>query len=314
MRTFVALLLTLVAGLLTAASVAGARLDAVFHTPEPLQQIAGPVLEREDVHSALPSTIAGAVQGELPDELPDQIQGGVAQLAESASAELLSDDRFSEAWSRSLDQTRTGWLADLESARQQQAGGDTGSLPADAATVDLQLGPIADLGQLKIVEALRQIPFGDLAVDVVEQNTPANHQVAVDLNIPDPAAVEPSQVVWLEGAVRHWPWLAVGAVVSLVLALVIAPGRRRWWALAVAGFTALVAGGAGRWALESISASGSTGLARSVAEGFIEGVQDYAVPDTTALMVGGGIVAVLGILGAIVHGVVRTTSPNRSRR
>lgn len=311
LRLLLSLLLAVAAGLLAALSVAGARLDALVHTPEPLQEIAGPVVELDSVQRGLPPAVSGAVRDQIPDLLPAQFEEGIVQLVEGAAAGLLHDDRFTEAWSDTLEQTRTDWLVKLEAARSDRT--QTGSaLPADAATVEMQIGPIADLGQDRIVEGLRQIPFGEMAADAVEENTQQDYRIALDLNVPDPEVITPEQVVWLEDNVRHWPWLAGGAVLTLVLSLLLAPGRQRFTALAAAGISAAAAGIAGRHGLESMEAVGTTGVAHAVAEGLIAGVREYALPDTTLIIVGGGVAVALAVLGMLIgsarSGTARTAS------
>lgn len=305
LRLLLSLLLAVAAGLLTALSVAGARLDALAHTPEPLQEIAGPVVELDSVQRDLPPAVSGAVRDQIPDLLPAQFEEGIVQLVEGAAEGLLSDDRFTQAWSDTLEQTRTDWLAKLDAARSDQSGS---ALPADAATVEMQIGPIADLGQDRIVEGLRQIPFGEMAADAVEENTQQDHRIALDLNVPDPEVITPQQVVWLEQNVRHWPWLAAGAVLSLVLSLLLAPGRQRFTALATAGVTAAAAGVAGRYGLESMEAVGTTGVAHAVADGLIAGVREYALPDTTLIIVGGGVAVAVAVLGMLI-GSARSGTP-----
>lgn len=311
LRLLLSLLLALAAGLLAALAVAGARLDALVHTPEPLQRIAGPVVEMDSVQRGLPPAVSGAVREQIPDQLPDQFEEGIVQLVEGAATGLLEDRRFTDAWSAALEQTRTGWLDQLGQARTQHQDG--AALAPDAATVHMELGPIADLGQERIVEALRQIPFGDLAADAVEENTPQDHRIAVDLNVPDPQVITPDQVVWTEHNVRHWPWLAVAAVAALVAALVLAPGRQRFTALAASGVAAAAAGIAGRHGLESLEATGTTGVARAVAEGLISGIRSYALPDTTVITVAGGVAVALGVVGMLIasarSGTGRTPSP-----
>jgi len=46
--------------------------------------------------------------------------------------------------------------------------------------------------------------------------------------------------------------------------------------------------------------AGDSPLARAAVASLAEGVRAYAVPDTVALMLGGGITVVLGLVGALL--------------
>lgn len=315
LRLVVSLVLALCAGVLVALTVGGARLDALLHSPEPVQQIAGPVAEDPRVQQALPGVVGGLVEERLSEALPDLaqdgvVQDGLVQVAEGVTTELITDDRFSEAWAQSLDQTRTAWLDQLQSVREAQEAGQAPA--ADAGTLQFQLGPVVELGQTRLVEAVEQLPLvGDAAAGLVQENTADQPQWAVDLGVPDPATVDAGQLARFEGAVQHWPWLGVGAAVLLVLALIVAPGWQRFTALAVAGVGALIAGVLGRGAVEDLTVSASSGLAQAVADSLLAGVSDYAVPAADAVMIGGGVAIAVGVIGLVVGWATSSRSARR---
>ncbi|MFB9071267.1 hypothetical protein ACFFX0_08690 [Citricoccus parietis] len=102
----------------------------------------------------------------------------------------------------------------------------------------------------------------------------------------------------------RWPWLAGTAVVVALLALWAAPRRRKGTPLFVAGLTALAAGGVSRWALGRMEPdAGLEGIARVAADSLLEGIRDYAMPDTLILIIGGGVVAALGLLVGLASGL-----------
>lgn len=300
LRTLLALILAVVAGVLSVLSMASMRLDALVHTPEPLQEIAGPVVLRSDVQRTLPQTVSDAVEEQMPGELPGFLRDGIGQLIGSAASGLLEDERFAPAWSASVEETRANWTQKLEKARQLEQSHPDQPLEQNSITVEMDLGPILTLGQDVIVENLREISIGEGAADVIEENAPSEYSMPLDLNFPDAEMISPERLLGVEGLVQHWRWMAVAAGVSLLLALLVAPGRRRLLALGVAGLSALGAAAVQHFWLESLQARGTEGVAQAVAEGLIDGLRGYAQPDSALLMGIGAVVAVIGFAGFAV--------------
>lgn len=306
LQLLVGLVFAVVAGALIAFAVAGARWDALIHTPEPLQKIAGPVAALDSVQQTLPVAVGDAVREQVPDVLPGGVEDAMAALARGAADGLISDEEFEAAWGDAVEQTRTGWLAKLDRQRTEEAPGR--ELAADAATVELQIGPIADLAQTRLEEGVQELPFGDLAVRALRDAVGSGHQIAVDLNVPSADLVAPAHVLWLEEHSRLWPGLAVGAGICMVLGVALAPAGRRWMTLVAAGAVAIAVGMVGRMGLQGLGATGTTGAAHAVAQGLIQGVQNYALPDTTVIMVAGAVLAVIGGLGGLLRGWVSARS------
>jgi hypothetical protein len=307
MRTVLSLVLAVLAGLLASLALVGARADALVHTPGPLQQIAGPMSQDPGLRSALPGQMESLVQENLPDQLPSFLQAGLLELAKGAADGLVSDDRFPGAWSQTLEQTRVDWVERVEAI----GTGDPG--PADA-TLHLQLAPLAGLGVDRLSESVEMLPGGEAAGRAVREaagkalagmqgpaagDDPGASPLVVDLNIPDPAQVSGQRLAQVVSLLPRWPWLAGGAVVAGLLALLSAPRGRRWIVLVAAGGTAALAGAIGWWGLGRLEVTGVTGLARIAAESVVQGVRDYAVPDTVMLMAGGALVVALGVVSGL---------------
>lgn len=303
MRTVLSLVLAVLAGLLASLALVGARLDALVHTPGPLQQIAGPMSEDPGLRAALPGQLESLVQENLPDQVPSFLQAGLLELAKGAADGLVGDDRFPGAWSQTLELTRVDWVERVEAIET----GTTG--PADA-TLHLQLAPLAGLGVDRLSESVEMLPGGEAAGSAIREGAeqaladlqgPAAGDdgaspLVVDLNIPDPAEVSGQRLAQVVSLLPQWPWLAGGALVAGLLALLTAPRGRRWTVLVAAGGTAALAGAIGWWGLGRLEVTEVSGLARIAAESILQGVRDYAVPDTVMLMAGGALVVALGVV------------------
>lgn len=312
MRTVLSILLAALAGLLASLSLVGARAEALVHTPEPVQQIAGPMSEDPELRAALPAEIGDIVGEQLPAAVPSWMQAGLGDLVSSAADGLVTDERFPAAWAQSLELTRTDWVGRLDRF------GGTGTESADS-TLHLQLAPIFDLGVDRIVASAETLPVGALLAPAVRESADriaaeggtgagtgpdgGPSPLALDLAVPDPEAVPMGTVAWTVANLYRWPWLAGTSAVLVLLALMAAPRHRRGIPLVIAGITVLAVGALSRWGLDQLApAAGQEGVARAVAASLVEGIREYALPDTLLLMVGGGIVTALGLVVALLSG------------
>lgn len=303
MRTVLSILLAALAGLLAALSLVGARAEALVHTPEPLQRIAGPMSQDPQLQAALTAELVEVVGDELPDGLPGFLQSGLTRLVEGAAGGLAADERFPAAWSQTVEQTRTDWVTRMDRLAAQSAEGAAG-------TVHLQTAPLVELGAERLSDALADALAGVPGAETVQERLEgAAGQVdpsvlAVDLSVPDPQVVDLEAVAWTVEHLHRWPWLAGASAVLALLALLIAPRRRRGTPLFVAGVTVLAVGAASRWALERMApAPDLDGIARAAAASLLQGLRDDAMPDTLLLVAGGGILAALGLLIGLVSGL-----------
>lgn len=316
MRTVTSLALALIAGLLAALALAGARADALVHTPGPLQRIAGPMAQDPRLRQALPEQVAGLVDQNLPERTPALLEEGVQRLAQGATQGLVTDERFPEAWAQSLERTRVDWVDRLEGIAAEPGT----PVRPEQSTVHLHLAPVAAVGVDRLAEAVGTLPGGeeverlvrDRADEVLAEDGrpdgasgPGAAPLVVDLGVPDPSRISGVRLAQAVALLPAWPWLAVGAGLAGLLALWTAPARRRWTVLVAAGAAAVLAGAAGRWwlgpwGLGRWEAAGESSLARAAVASLADGVRAYAVPDTVALMLGGGIAVVLGLAGGLL--------------
>lgn len=305
MRTVLSILLAALAGLLAAVSLVGARAEALVYTPEPLQQIAAPMSEDPQLRQALPGEVSSLVEDQLPEQLPGFVQSAASGLVEGAASGLVKDDRFPAAWSAVLEETRQDWVGRIG----RIAGGDT----TTSGTVHLQAAPLVELGAERLAEAFSGVPGGEAVAEMLREGVTAGREagteeageslLSVDLAVPDPEVVPTEAVVLIVDNLYRWPWLAGTAAVVALLALWAAPRRRKGTPLFIAGLTVLAAGGVSRWALGRMEPTADLeGIARVGAASLLDGIRDYAMPDTLILVVGGGVVAALGLLVGLVSG------------
>lgn len=320
MRTALSILLAVLAGLLAALSLVGARAEALIHTPDPLQRIAGPMAQDPGLRQALPEEVAGLVEDQLPDSLPSFVQDGLGGLIGGAAGGLATDERFPAAWAETVELTRADWAGRMDriAAEGTTTAGDPGADAADSAggpaepggsgTVHLQTEPLLELGIDRLTETVSGLPGGQdvsqALADGLEGAAAESSVLSVDLSVPDPETVDPDVVAWTVTNLYRWPWVAGTSVVLLLLGLLAARRRRRGTPLFVAGFTILACGAAARWALGRMApAADLEGIARAAAGSLLDGVRDYAMPDTLVLIVGGGVLAALGLVTALVSGL-----------
>lgn len=317
MRTALSILLAVLAGLLAALSLVGARAEALVHTPEPLQRIAGPMSEDPGLRETLPAELGEVVGEGLPDGLPGFLESPVAGLVQQAAGGLVTDERFPAAWSAALEQTRVDWTdrMDLLAGADGREGPE--GTAEDAGTVHLQTAPLLDLGIERLGESVSELPGGEAVSQALQDGLQAAVEdsavLSVDLSVPDPETVDTAAVVWTVANLYRWPWMAGTSVVLLLLALMLAPRCRRCTPLVVGGIAVLGAGVAARWALGRMGpAADLEGFARAAAGSLLEGVREEAMADTLLLIVGGGVLAALGLLTVLLSG--RRSRPAGTRR
>ncbi|MFC7400800.1 hypothetical protein [Citricoccus sp. GCM10030269] len=339
MRTPLSILLAALAGLLAALSFVAARADDLVHTPEPLQQIAGSMSQDQRLREAVPEELGRLVEEQLPDAgdsggswdgFAGLLQTGLVQLVQRSAEGLVTDERFPAAWSEVIEQTRTDWVARIDrlaedlptpaDAAREAASWDAASpsesspsesSPADdAATVHLQIAPLMDLGVDRLADAVSGVPGGESIAETLENglaDASEDSLTSVDLSVPDPDAVPRDAMVMTVDNLHRWPWLAGASAVLALVALLVAPRRRRGVPLVVLGMTILAVGVVCRWGLEEMApAAGVDGIARAASASLLDGIRDYWMPDTAILLGCGGL--------ALAMGAVTTMVSHRRRR
>lgn len=310
MRNLLAIMLAVVTGLLAVASVAAWRVDTVLHTPETLEQIASESADGPALRESAPELIGSAAGSAVDEAVPGFAQDMVSSTTESLASDIVADPGFDAAWAASLEQTRTGWVEQLREVRTALDAGD--DVAADAGQLQLDISPLAGLsadvvtGSLQ--EAVEGIPFGDQlsgVIDEVSGEIPDELTVATDL--PPAEHVTARHLAFAESTVGYWWLVGAAAVVSVLVSLLVA--RRKALVWLVTGVTVAAAGWLTRGGLEQVFAdtiAGAQGTAEAgVVESLVGGFRTVVLPDTVALILGGGVLIAIGLVTMLVSVLIR---------
>ncbi len=296
MRNFLAVILAVIAGLSAVFGVVSWRLSDLIHDPEPVQEILSTGEAAEEVKQALPETLGNMTVGATGVDAVDEV---INRAVREASGQIISLEGFDAAWSDSLEQTRTGWIEDIDGLRAQLNAGESIPENSTAAQLDLRLEPIVALVVSTIDDALARVPGINVSVDM-ETDIAAS----VPTSIPPISVLTAEQVVMAEELVTLWPAILALAGLVFVMALVIAARGSRWIVWLMTGLMAAIGGAAVKVGytllqnqlLERVEDASALTLLRPL----LRAVQDWSDPQLIILMVAGVGVTLLGILGGFI--------------
>jgi len=296
MRNFLAVILAVIAGLSTVFGLVSWRLSGIIHEPEPVQEILGTGEAAEEIKQALPETLGNMTVGATGVDAVDEV---INRAVREASGQIISLEGFDAAWSDSLEQTRTGWIEDIDGLRAQLNAGESIPENSTAAQLDLRLEPIVALVVSTIDDALARVPGINVSVDM-ETDIAAS----VPTSIPPISVLTAEQVVMAEELVTLWPAILALAGLVFVMALVIAARGSRWIVWLMTGLMAAIGGAAVKVGytllqnqlLERVEDASALTLLRPL----LRAVQDWSDPQLIILMVAGVGVTLLGILGGFI--------------
>jgi hypothetical protein len=296
MRNFLAVILAVIAGLSAVFGVVSWRLSDLIHDPEPVQEILSTGEAAEEVKQALPETLGNMTVGATGVDAVDEV---INRAVREASGQIISLEGFDAAWSDSLEQTRTGWIENIDGLRAQLNAGESIPENSTAAQLDLRLEPIVALVVSTIDDALARVPGINVSVDM-ETDIAAT----VPTSIPPISVLTAEQVVMAEELVTLWPAILALAGLVFVMALVIAARGSRWIVWLMTGLMAAIGGAAVKVGytllqnqlLERVEDASALTLLRPL----LRAVQDWSDPQLIVLMVAGVGVTLLGILGGFI--------------
>ena len=286
----------MIAGLSAVFGVVSWRLSDLIHDPEPVQEILSTGEAAEEVKQALPETLGNMTVGATGVDAVDEV---INRAVREASGQIISLEGFDAAWSDSLEQTRTGWIEDIDGLRAQLNAGESIPENSTAAQLDLRLEPIVALVVSTIDDALARVPGINVSVDM-ETDIAAS----VPTSIPPISVLTAEQVVMAEELVTLWPAILALAGLVFVMALVIAARGSRWIVWLMTGLMAAIGGAAVKVGytllqnqlLERVEDASALTLLRPL----LRAVQDWSDPQLIILMVAGVGVTLLGILGGFI--------------
>ncbi|WGH83880.1 hypothetical protein [Auritidibacter ignavus] len=286
MRTLFASIFALVIGIVTVIGLTGWRADALLHTAEPLREISGD----EQVLDAVPALVADQVTSNAESQLPfSDALGGVT---ENFASLVVEDSRFAQAWGEAVEMTRQDWVEGLQQA----------STPAepDAGYLSIHLTPVAQLAGVVLGEQLDQISL----LDGVDPTGWVPSELVIDTQVPPSELISADDLVLIEQYVTYWPLVLGGAAMAFVLALLLAAPGARWSVWLISGAVIVLGGvtlrtGIGRLVDDSIAATVEDGTV-AIVEPLMHAFANWSYPQLNVMMIGGAVVAGVGLIGALI--------------
>lgn len=296
MRRVISLLCLLLAGVLSAAALAGHQVDQLLREPEPVREIAGALPEDEAFSEAVSQMLVEQTVSSLPDALGALVPGGLEHLVGPVVDQALNNERTIAAWDEVLQTTRQDYTAQLEGIFARGTTGDVRELD-----LSVELTPVTDAMTAPLreqAESVLQLLPG-LDAEDVEIPTP---EFVVDIEAATDESADPYTWATAAAASQHWMLFAGAAAVLAALGLAIGPRRTRWIALAVG---ALTAGALGLWIATTAASpdlTHSEGMPQAAAA-LLEHVQtrftEWAQPSWWIFTGVCGFLAVMGVLAAV---------------
>lgn len=280
-RKTIALVLAVLAVAAAGLGLGARSADRLANTPEPLQQILGPLATSDELRTLLPGELTTHITGTL--SIPEPLHGLIESTIASRAPALLEDPDFAAAWDKTIETTRSDYVARLATAARNGT---------EHVSLTMDLAPLVASSYGTLRASLDGATLG-LLPDTIEVPP-----VVIDTNWPPEDAVSAAAVNrWLAVA-AGWGWLVAGAAVLLAGALLAAPRGFRAVVLAVSGAAAL-AGAVlyltfGTRLLDMPVQE--TGLSKLFIEQLVTGV-GAEVQGIGNTLVAGGIVALLAATG-----------------
>lgn len=296
MRNFLAIVLAMIAGLTTVFGLVSWKLSDVIHQPEPIQTILGSGESAEDFKAAIPEALGNMTVGATGVDLVDET---INRVVTEASGQIVSDEGFDQAWSQSLELTRTGWIEDIDALRERLNAGETIAENSTAAQLDLRLDPVVHLTVSMIEDALAGLPGVNITLDV-ESDLAAT----VPTSIPPVSMLTAEQVVLAEELMTLWPAMLVLAALLFVMALIVASPGSRWIVWLMTGLLVALGGALVKIGytvmqhhlLDRVQEASAAALLQPL----LRSVQEWADPQLIVLLAVGVGIALLGILGGFI--------------
>lgn len=230
MRWILSVLMMVCAVVLTLVATLGAFANHVVNDPEPARQILGPLPTDPVLRELLPQEVATQLTDRIPEALPlpNVLKRILADGITTSAGALLDDPGFQTSWVQTIDQSRAGYITELEAVK---AG------TATEATLKLDIGPLVDSTYGVLLQSLEGSALGALLPAAGNQPV-----ISIDTGFPAADTVEATTLASLLGWAGNWMWAAVAAAVLAVGSLLVASRRIRGYVLAGGGVLVLVAG------------------------------------------------------------------------
>ncbi|RJN32115.1 hypothetical protein [Nesterenkonia natronophila] len=236
MRHLLSVLCLLLAGMLSVGALAGHQLDQLLRSEEPVRDIAGTLPQQEEFSQAVTEIVVDDLTDRLPDQLQWAVPGGADQALAPVVSSAFDTERTREAWDEVLQDTRTGYTAQLEGIFATGTSGQVRELD-----IELDLTPVSEAMTEPMREGLEDA-FGWFpgvepgSFDIIAPEIILDVQAATD-NTADPYS-------WATIATlsQYWAGFAVAAAGLAAAGLLIGKGPVRWFGLAGGALVAAVLG------------------------------------------------------------------------
>lgn len=301
MRNFLAVLLAIIAGLTASLGLVSWKLDGLLHQPEPVQEIIGSGEAADEFKSSVPNALGNMASGSTGVAVFDD---AINQAVSAGAGEVAAHEDFEQAWTESLEMTRSGWVDDMNSLRDRMDAGEQIADNATDAQLELRLDPVAQLTVTVFEEAVADATTNLPGAKNSSIDLGLEPELTVNTSIPPVSMLTAEQVVLAEELVTMWPIVLGIAGIVFLMALLIASSGSRWIVWLVTGLVAAITGAASKFGFAQMQnfvlerAADTPHL--SMLRPFLRAVQDWADPQLIVLMVAGVGVALLGILGGFI--------------
>lgn len=294
MRNFLAVILAIVAGLTASLGLIAWKLNGVTHQPEPVQDILGSGEAADQLKAAVPDALGNMASESIDVAVLDE---AVNSAVSSAAQHVTSKDDFDEAWAQSLEQTRTGWVDQIDSLQEEMDAGEPIADNSTDAQLQWHLDPVAEVAVSDINDAVADVTGS-------ASNMQLEPKLTINTSIPPVSMLTAEQTVLATQLMTLWPVLLVLAGIVFLIALLIGSGGSRWIVWLVTGVVTAVCGMFAKFGFSQMQhvildrAENTPHLV--LLRPFLRAVQDWADPQLIVLMVAGAGVALLGILGGFI--------------
>ncbi|TLP76799.1 hypothetical protein [Nesterenkonia sphaerica] len=297
MRHLLSVICLLLAGVLSVGSLAGYQLDQLLRSEEPVRNIAGGLPQEEAFAQAVTEIIVEDLTGRLPDQLQWAVPGAADELLAPLVSSAFDTERTRSAWDEVLQQTRTGYTAQLEDIFADGTSGQVRELD-----IELDLTPISEAMthplRQGLDEALGWIPGVNAgSFDVIAPEISLDVQAATD------STADPYSWATVATLSQYWAIFAGVAAGLAALGLLIGVGPVRWFALAAGALAAAVLGA---WIATTVASpqfhhpAGVPEAAAAVLDHIEVQFTQWAQPDWWVFSAVSAVVGLTGFVGGLL--------------
>lgn len=302
MRSFIASFLALLAGLAAVIGIGAWKIDAVFHTEQPIQNIAGSKGAGKDMRKVIPDLVGHNI--DIGDGKVNEL---VQNAVQSAAGHVTNDSRFISAWDTSLEETRQDWVSRIQTLGEQHP--DISSIPDDAAQLKLVFAPVGELSKTIMTErldkAFERVPGASqlgMSSEGLMQDVPSD--LTVETSVPPADMVPAKYLVFAEKYSQYWQVPLIAAGILFLLGLIVAAPGYRSIVWVITGVVIAAAAAVGWFQLDTFVdksvASAGSGEEGAIVSALMDSVQAWGGPQLIVMLAIGLGIAMIGVILGII--------------